>query len=127
MIKYNYAGKEIILKADTYVSDGHLAVNVFYDDNEDMLSTNFAKKDCVRFLGKDLKANEILICMTPSMEHPIIRGLALDMEENGLLMCWYDFIHTYNEYYRFSFTKKAMEMLLSDEIIEFVPEEEEEE
>lgn len=124
MIKYNYCGKELILAKQNY-TDGHLCITI--EDTEgnyvDRLSTNFPKETCKRHLGNDLKDNEILICMTPSMEHPLIRGLAIDMEENGLLMCWFDCVRTYNEYYRYKLTVEAMKMLESECIVEFIPEE----
>ena len=121
MIKYNYNGKELILKKEEYV-DGHLCILIEDGEETERLSTNFSKKDCERSLGKDLKANEILICMTPSYEHPIVRSLALSLEEDGLMMCMYDFIRTYNEYYRYRVFDKTIEMLESDEIIEWISE-----
>lgn len=123
MIKYNYNGKELVLKKAQY-TDGHTAI-IISDENGneiDRLTTNFPKAECKRAFGRDLKETEFLICMTPSMEHPIVRSLALDMSENGLISCWYDFIRTYNEYYRYSISKENMEMLESEDVIEFVPE-----
>lgn len=114
MIKYNFEGKEIILKKMQYI-DGHTAIQIEYDGKTEMFSTNFSKADC----GRDLKENEIWICMTPSVERPIVRGLALDMEEKWCLSCTYDFIRTWNEYFKYKIPERTMEMLESDEIIEY--------
>lgn len=122
MIKYNYNGRELVLSKTEY-NDNHTCILISENGEViDRLSTNFDKVICKQAFGRDINANEILICMTPSMEHPIVRGLALDMEENGLIMCWFDFIRTFNEYYRYKITDKTMEMLESEDVIEFVPE-----
>lgn len=117
MIKYNFYGKELILKKVNYV-DGHTCILIEKDGKElDRLTTNFSDKH----IGKKLKRNEIYICMTPSWEHPIVRDLTLALSEDNLIMCMFDFIRTYNEYYRYIIPKETMEMLESEEVIEFVP------
>lgn len=128
MIKYNFDGTDYILKKDRY-TDGHLCISITDTEGNyvDRLSTNFSPKDCEKHLGKDLKENEILICMTPSIEHPLVRAMTMNIVDDGLFMCMYDFIRTYNEYYRYRIFTKTMEMLESKEIIEFIPEEYEEE
>lgn len=125
MIKYNYNGRDIILRKANY-SDGHLCILIDDGEETERLSTNFSQKDCERFLGKNIQANEILICMTPNYEHPIIRSLAFSLEEDGLIACMWDFIRTYNEYYRYRIFDKTMGMLESKEIIEWITEQEEE-
>lgn len=123
MIKYNYDGRELVLSKKEY-TDGHTAIIISENGKEiDRLSTNFDAKECKRAFGRDLKETEILICMTPSYEHPIIRSLALSLEEDEIINCWYDFIRTWNEYYRYSIPSEMFEKIKAEEIIEFVPEE----
>lgn len=110
-------GKELILKKVNY-ADGHTCILIEEDGKElDRLTTNFSDKR----IGKKLNGNEIYICMTPSWEHPIVRDLALALSEDNLIMCMFDFITTWNEYYRYIIPKSTMEMLDSEEVIEFVP------